>query len=283
MAILCRKSANSTTRIVQVLVASISLFLSCSPSFAQVMFTDDFASGDLSKTQNGFKWTSSAWAGVVSFQGSNVLRFSYKGSPPGNDAWAEQRFTLGNYYTDVWIQYDMYVPANYTLRESSNDKSYLYLWTDGYNAQNGVGAGFQNWGKTNNGSNLAFVEWSAGRATPHLYDYTRNPQAFDDHKGKWTNIIANIKAGTGSGDGSGRLWRDGVLVFVKDKTTWNNKYSISQFMYTAGLNNKFNNGYLMGWSNNGFDVDTNIYIDNFKFSTTPLIMNFDPPSAPIAQ
>jgi len=213
----------------KILLLTVLAFFQCGigPVNAQVMFQDDFASGNLGKTQNGFKWQSSVRSKVVDFQGSKALRMRYNGVPAGQDSFTEQRFTLGNYYADVWIKYDMYVPSNYVMRGNLNDKSYLYLWTDDYSGKNGVGGGFQNWGKSG-GSDLMFVEWSGGVPRTHLVDGKRLPSAFDAHKGKWTKIVAHIKAGTGQGDGSGKLWRDGVLVYVKDKTTWGNRYPEQQ-------------------------------------------------------
>ncbi len=286
MAILCRKSATATSRIMQGLILSVSLFLSCSLSYAQVIFTDDFEGGNLSKTQNGFKWTSSASTKVVSFQGTQALRFWFGGTGAGSgDAWAEQRFFLGSYYRDVWIQYDVYIPTNYIQRVppsgSKNDKAFVQLWTDTYKDTGvGIKGGFHSFADGNGLGDLGFLQ-----ASPPNTGLIFQPGAKHIDKselGKWTRVVINIRAGTGSSDGLARVWKDGVLIYDYSKAAKPNN-NFTKFMYEPGRNNRFNNGYLLGWSNSGFAQDTLIYIDNFIFSTTPLNMNFDPPSAPIAQ
>ena len=285
-ALSCKNGVNTriNVRIIQSLLISLAILFSCSISFAQTIFTDDFSSGNMSKTQNGFKWLGSTSAQVVSFSGSNALEFTYNASGAGQDGMSEQRFDLGAYYPNVWIQYDMYVPSNYNLREpSTNDKSYLYLWTDNYSGVGGVGGGFQNWTNANGqGDYLTFYDWSGPSDKFHATDSTRNPKAFGGHKGKWVNIIIHMKAGSGSSDGSAKLWVDGVLTYELNSNNSPPGYNISSFLYNANGNNAFRNGYLLGWSNNGFSQTTKIYIDNFKFSTSQLI-NSDPPSSPIGQ
>ena len=236
-----------------------------------IIFQDDFSSGDLSKTQNGVRWlTPSANTKVVKFQGSNALEFTYAASPAGQDAIAEQDFTLGNYYKEVWCEYDLFTPSNYVLREPSvNDKSYLYLWTDSYSAVNGVGGGFANWTNPNGiGDYLTFGDWTGGTDLPHLRDYKGTAQAFGSHKGKWTNIKIQMKAG--ENDSVVRLWRDGQLDFDISPQNPHPWMPQSNILYEAGLNNRFNNGYLMGHSNNGFDQTTKIYIKNITFSDTKI-------------
>lgn len=269
-------------RTIQSLIAGIALSAASSMSYGQVMFTDDFSSGDLTKTQNGFQWLDMTNTKVVTFSGSKALEFTYSATSAGQDGWSEQRFALGNYYRDVWVKYDIYVPSNYTLRELVNEKSYLTLWTDSYTGAPGVAGGFQHFGNPNGSDYLMFQDWSAAKSVAHIRDETRKPAAFSAHKGKWANIIMQMKAGTGSGDAVIKLWVDNNLVFDISPGNPNPYISMTTLLYQAGANNRFNFGYLLGWSNNGFNQTTRIYIDNFVFSNTPLI-NSDPPSSPIGQ
>ncbi len=284
MAIRDTKASSTKTQFIQSFIASFVLFVCCSVSYAQVMFTDDFETGNLSKTQNGFTWNPTTNPAIVDFQGSKVARFKFNATGPGGDAWSEMRFALGNYYRDVWLQYDLFVPTGYKQRSPGGDKSFVHLWTDDYSAVNGIGAGFSSWSESslNLDRVLSFNQYMPQNG--HIYDELRGrPKSIDDTMiGNWTTITINIRAGTGASDGVARIWKNGVLAYDFSAANHPSWYNMSKFLYQAGKNNRFNNGYIFGWSNSGYDTLTYLYIDNFKFSTTPLI-NLDPPSAPVSQ
>jgi hypothetical protein len=267
------------------LVGVTVLFLVFSQAIhAQILFQDDFETGNLSNTQNGFVWTPTTNPAIVDFQGSKVARFRFVASPAGQDAWSEMRFTLGNYYRDVWLQYDLYVPTGYVQRAPGGDKSFVHLWTDSYSAVNGVGGGFTSWSETSPYLDrvLSFNQYEPQNV--HVYDETRNrPQAIDNSMiGRWTQITINVRAGSGASDGVARIWKDGVLAFDMSAANHPSWYDMTRFLYVAGRNNQFNNGYIFGWSNSGYDIETYLYIDNFKFSTTPF-GPVDPPNPPTLQ
>lgn len=82
-----------------------------------VFFSDDFESGDISKTENGFTWSTENYVGVASTpNGTLGLRFVFGPDALNEDTNREQRFHLGKDYSDLWIKYDLYVPENYHHR-----------------------------------------------------------------------------------------------------------------------------------------------------------------------
>lgn len=83
-------------------------------------FTESFASGDLSNTENGFAWGATGLPGqpggnvsVATDFGrsdSNSLRFAYPAKTDGDDSTCEQRFHLGRQVSEIWLEFYLYIP-----------------------------------------------------------------------------------------------------------------------------------------------------------------------------
>ncbi len=253
-----------------------------SSSHGEVLFFDDFESGDLSKTTNDVAWTGGSYTSVQKTQAKNgayALEFNFVGGPDGADAWAEQRFTLGNYYRELWIQYDLYVPSNYYHRNqdnfSANNKSFIHLWTDDYSAVNGIGGGFEVWSDGTGVGNLAFHPYNPDIG--HLPGDIPNAKGIETTDlGKWMNILIYIKAGSDTEGAVVRLWKNNTLHYQLLAQAGSN------ILFNASGNSQFNNGYLLGWANSGFAQTTKMYIDNVTISSTPITTTAPPtPSAPV--
>lgn len=257
---------------------------------AGVFFQDDFESGDLSHEENGARWGSDRQARVLTENpktGNYSLRFFYPGTTPEKDSFAELRFHLApNRYSELWIRYDLYVPANFYHRDApgSDNNKFLALWSGAHPR------GFT-------GPALVPNYWPRPSGESHLILFAGGPQNPDGSgqmfrknywdeggqifevadRGKWLTIIVHAKYATpANDDGIFRLWkiRDGVTIPVLDKTdgAW----------YVPGQPG-FDGGYLMGWANAGFAQDTSFFLDNIKFSTTSLLKapgSGAPPVAP---
>ena len=81
-------------------------------------------------------------------------------------------------------------------------------------------------------------------------------------KGAWMEIIAQVKVPSAQGarDGVMKLWKNGtLLVNVTDLPSWG-----------GSGKNYIDQAYLLGWSNSGFTQATNLYIDDFVLSNSPL-------------
>jgi len=275
------------------LVFTVAIFQSS--AFAQVLFEDNFETGNLSKNQNGVQWGSQASTAVNTVNprsGSYSLEFTFAGVANGQDSFAEQRFALGGNYPEVWIKYDLFIPTNYYHRtqtgSSSNNKSFVHLWTGEYSSRDGIGGGFEMWPNGNGFGTLKFHPFRPDFS--HIDDTKRYPAGIDANDlGKWMQLVIQVKAGAaGSNDylrgAKVRVWKsaDGgptSLIYSLDNAWFADWQDPSNILYSSSGQNYFNNGYLLGWSNSGFSQATKLYIDNVVIATTPLV-DIDPPAYP---
>jgi hypothetical protein len=133
-----------------------------------LLFADDFSSGDMAKHNDYFRWTQGAprdpgtrASSIVTVEGPRgqdvqARRFQYIGTEDGGEGddlhFSEQRFALttsvdeqrsrsdtsNTAYPEVWFSYWMRVPNNYHhhltdgTTSGANKKGWLYLWKDRY-------------------------------------------------------------------------------------------------------------------------------------------------------
>lgn len=229
------------------------------------IFFDDFATNDLSKTENGFLWSPPTNTTVE----NNALHFNY--NVLGNPS-SEQRFSLGGYYSEVWCRYRLYVPANYFHIENapspSNNKGFLTLWDDDYeNPKVSMSVNF--WANTgNNGDSegTMFVWLPTIPFDYHYYaEWPDNKCIRQSDVGKWMTVLLHYKYATSANnDGVAQVWAktDGEATrTLMDKTNgpW----------YVASAPG-FNSGYIFGSTNSDFSGETILVVDDIYFSTTEL-------------
>ena len=245
--------------------------LSLFPYFAnaEVFFSDGFESGDFSYTDptSGADWgdTTSVTVSTDSVRtGSYSAKFTYWGDVDlGEDAWSELRFFLGSELTEVYVSFYILFPSDFVIRDtpSTDNTKLTYIWGDSYaDDKNKIGIEFEEelkfllkarkldgFPSCSDSSSTGYI------STAGLYDFTSK-------RGDWMNIEYRYKLDSGSGDGAVQMWVDGVLALDDDPLAWDGA--------PCGLNEFLQHGYLMGWSNSGFDEDTYVYIDDVVFSTT---------------
>ena len=122
-----------TFPLIKKLALCVFLILFTAPTiYAEAIFFDDFESGHMDTTNNGFAWLNLSRTSIVTqsetdgnviifssrrdgqvydiqndgkdwtaFDGNNSLRFRY----PAGEPWAEQRFELGEAYPELWISF----------------------------------------------------------------------------------------------------------------------------------------------------------------------------------
>lgn len=86
------------------------------PDQEGVFFSDNFETGDISRTENGFTWSDNTVEVASTPNGTSGLKFTYGPNELNEYSWKEQRFKLGNNYSDLWIKYDLFVPDNFDHR-----------------------------------------------------------------------------------------------------------------------------------------------------------------------
>jgi hypothetical protein len=247
----------------KILFIAGSLALSQSAN-AEVLFEDDFESGTFGKTvvsastSTTARWGDRPSVAVVQTRpktGRYSAQFRFANDADG-DAWSELRFDLGKLNTAVWMQYDLYIPANYQHRPSGNNK-FFRLWGADYGDQEKVGA--STWDIDSGGGICRLNgDWNTG---PGMGEHGAGNSPFiaSADLGTWMTVKIYVKAATATANGTLNIWKNNTLI-INNTNTMNN--------YTAGNSHAYRYGYLLGWANTGFNQTTDMYIDNVVIGTT---------------
>lgn len=255
---------------------------------ARPIMYEDFESGDLSGTSaSGFSWDRSVRMSVVRddetilweswnsgetgaganwtpFSGRNSLRFGY---PAGANGWAEQRFTLGGAYPELWIGYWLRVPENWRHGTGTNSNNKFFaIWMDRYEEMGPTGV-IQT--RNSNGSSII---------SPYVRDRTNDHQGEDPGKllidintdrGRWMQVVIHVKMASGEGvrDGLFELYRrwqgENQFEQIFGYNDWDN--------YHVGGNRGFAQGYILGWANADQPASYDWLLDEFIASEDNLI------------
>ena len=275
---------NFTASIVAWMVGMSTLFIS-GQAIAGVIFQDDFESCDRTKTQNGFTWLSGVRTTVNTANpknGSCALEFAYQVAADQADSFAEQRFTLGGYYKELFVKFDIFIPLNYVHRSQSgsatNNKWFVDVWEDAYSGGSGIAFDVNLWSST-----VASFFVAASKSTDPKYNaggrHIGGTEWIDQAVikptdiGKWLEVTQHFKYATGptSNDGIIELYvKPAGGISRKHISKTNGDWYVAE---TATQGRGMNNGYLMGWANSGYAQQTKFYIDNIVFSTNPIGLN----------
>jgi hypothetical protein len=239
------------------------------------IFFDDFSSGNLGKTGNGFSWSAPHNAEVI----SQALELTYLAG--GN--MAEVKFSLGSVQRqELWLKFDLFIPSNYN-HTAGNNKAFYTLWSN----STGSSAGNDGYGNTASTEMLVGLEFNprgdggsalALRVQNSAMDYNASRLTLWPNgivpadRGQWRRIICQVVLSTipgvdpGNGDGpfwwpsNGivRVWKDGALIM--DWPTAN--------LYRPGGAPGMNRGYLFGAANGNFAQQTKFIIDNFEVAAS---------------
>ena len=222
------------------------------------------------------------------FEGEHSLRFNY----PDGVNWSEQRFDMGKAYPEIWISFWVRVPHNYEHldTESSDNGKWFALWMDDYSAKGDgptiVGSleivrELQDGQWVATGSTDLQMTWSIGGNTVTTPRSSRARLIdFPTDQGRWMQWVIRAKAATTteSNDGIIQTWR-----------RWQGENSFTQLHEVTDADigppadgpHGWQRGYLMGYMNSPFEVDTEFLLDNFTVSTNSLLLNTVHPSAPV--
>lgn len=236
---------------------------------ASPFYENGFESGGMDGS-NGFVWQAPTNVTVSSERARNgrySLRFRFGGSAPGGDAWAEQRFDMGRYVSELWLEYELYIPANFKHRdEAPHNNKFLALWRDG--TDNTIDG---SWRTTINISRRSDYEsellfGASTSSSTTIGRPPRHPQLTMISRtgpiviGSWNNIRIHVRPASRRGilDGVAQIWINGQLFYEIDNGDFNN--STNQLP-----NVRLRGGYLFGWANSGYDETTDMFIDDIKF------------------
>lgn len=228
---------------------------------------DGFESGNLLAVDGGLCWDSTInmVSSLRARTGTRSLRFPFQGVPNDQDSWAEQRFELGENYSDAWFRFYCYFPngtegdgAAYfhrTQTSGANNKFFL-VWSNSY-PRGGILVGFNTIPNGSGGSNLIIV-WNKDNVSRSSDGFPTVTNFIDSADlGRWMEVVVHFRQASALNvlDGAIEVWKNRVNVLRY--TTWD---SFSVF------GNYYQHGYLWGYANSGFTNPTNIYVDDFEVS-----------------
>lgn len=232
------------------------------------VFRDDFETGKRASPQGGYQWKGTPGNITVSSEiarsGRYSLKFVYTGKENCKDATAEQRFAFGERLTEVWLEWYIYFPdgtegvgPKYHHRSqsgcpsSATNNKFIRIWGNDYNAPNKVGA--ETWATGGGDSRLDGMAVLNGSG-PIRYIGRYGSFINDGTRGRWVQIRAHFKlADIGKSNGIVRFWVDGKLVIDERSVA---VYSTNGLHY-------WDQGYLLGWANSGFNENTPVFVDDF--------------------
>ncbi len=271
-------------------------FVIASASAATPLYSDGFESDAVGSYVSGtgnqhFMWLGSVVtvrvSSLLAHSGTKSLRLEYNNYNPNLSSQAsdEQRFNFTP-SKEVWFEYYIYFPSGneglglnkYYQRvpsSSGNDK-FFTIWADNY--QGMPRAVFQTWPTGSNGDNFMNIGRTEGNNTAQgYYDTVLYPDTsssyqtgtYGNHagfvgadvtRGQWAQIRIHIKvADVNQSNGEEEMWINGqpVIQILNDP-----------YYDPSGQTNYQSHGYLMGWANSGFNVNTSVFIDDFKMYTS---------------
>ena len=254
------------------------------PPGVNVVFQDNFESGDFAHTQNGVKWSSAVYLDVttaLAHGGTHAARFREGDS----GTWSELRFDGLTNLPEVYLQYYLYLPSGtespsvgpkVKILGTLNDK-FFRLWGGG-DAGYSFGAGnstnpFSNkvgastWGDGSGVNGNLGIEYSysaAGTQWGMGQGPTSNPTVpfiVDANRGRWVQIRIRAKNATvANNDGVVQIWVDGVLTLDQHALADGN-------IYGAAGPTGYTTGYLLGYANNAWPAGQVVYLDDFTITT----------------
>lgn len=250
-----------------------NLVLSTESLLVTPIFTDDFATGDLSKTENGFQWLESVSCAVTTNNpknGTHSLEFTFIKKVSEDEAWSEQNFDLGATYKELVIEYDLYVPDGteglgtiaYTHGDLNN--KFLAMW--GSNPSHDAGqnsyadspyrTGYELYARTGGGARLV-SKWiaSGGSWTENPPGHVHTDFITPADLGTWVHMKIHMRfpSAVGANDGFNRAYKNDVLVVDN---------ALDNYPQGAGYDKGWQQGYLLGYRNSMTASDQKMWIDN---------------------
>lgn len=248
------------------------------PDEGDPFFEETFAGNQLNNA-DGFTWGGGKNTSVVTFDAAPALRFRY--DPASGSPNAEHRFNLGRDCPHLWLEYQIYIPANFShANDSPSNNKFAMFWRDTYSDVAGgtwrVGFEFQTTSTRTPDSNIRAMSsrwnlnsWTSSNSTGDYLPTGQNAK-FISSTGPltidaWNTVRIELAAASNqsSSDGIQRMWINGTL-FVEITTGkfWNFDTA------TDPVDCHIRNGYFMGTANSDYPELTDFHLRGFKFYNT---------------
>lgn len=262
---------------------------------SELLVSDSFESGDMTtRNEIGFRWIITPKISVVTST-TEVFNTSLLNEPapaisqweaktgehalllryPAGEPRTEQNFIFDEPQPELWMSFWLRVPINYThpkVKGASDNQKLFRLWMDKYSGGDGKKVGMEFRG--------------AGGGSSYFYGKIGNSQDLDgarfitvpDDRGKWMHLVVHVdsESSPGAKDGLMEVWRkwEGESDYTKTHDFKNQPINLSSTV------KGFRQGYLLGWANAHYPVETDFLIDDFELSTSPLFSSSTAPGTP---
>ena len=201
--------------------------------------------------------------------GTYALRFEYAGDEdPGADAFSEIRASFsGNDASEIWLEWYLYVPENYTHRDDpggpDNNKFVIVGYDDKLHGRWQEPGGWtarmeilpdDTEGALSRGRIVYGNERTRVSASFDLEDPAPSGVLHEADRGRWVRYGYHVRLASSidAADGEIALYKDGALV------ARNTGVPVAGEEYATPVN-CFE---LLGWANSGFTVTTIFYVDD---------------------
>jgi hypothetical protein len=280
---------------------SASVSATTSPAAGVALFSDSFALGNRSHTQNGVRWWQNGVNSTVVADPGNstgwALRLRMPARPDvdgdAGDSWAEQRFYFGQAgtdgaYTDLWFKYRVLIPLNYFHRQASfltSNNKFIRVWkgntvtnpsNDGYTAGHyHLKGGFSTDPLSPQGAGSRFrAEFGSdtsgnGVGLSGTNIISTGPLISPADLGQEVTYVMHIKTDTAGviGAQSRPTGGNGALGMWKNGVQLIHHTTLA-WRTEDGLHEFFEYGYVFGYANSGFLEQTDILLRELTIATT---------------
>ena len=199
------------------------------------------------------------WENNPITSGQHSMRLRYE----AEREMTEISFRFSEYQTELYFRYWMRVPINYT-KQSLNDKFFSIFPTRATYDRLGT-LTIQTRPNGSGGASLVYQDGGVlvgeTGSTPFI--------SVPSDRGRWMQVVLHFKrASTSSAnDGVYRSWRrwedETAFTLLHSKTNAN--------LFNSDDANGFKQGYVFGWANDPYTVETEFLIDDFEVSSSPLV------------
>jgi hypothetical protein len=245
------------------------------PPEGDPFYTTSFAVAGVPSGNNadGFTWNGPKNTECVTFDSRTALRLRYVPGGGGTQQ-AEQRFNMGRDCANVWLEYDMFVPANFAHpNEAPSNNKFLMIWNTTYGSGSGTWqAGYEYLRATGTSSNLRPMSskefgTNASFVTSAGLNHPDNNAPFIGSSnplvpGTWNQLRLQFSRSSAGGESDGiiRLMVNGVMIAEMTNGPFRNLDNIGDTV--------LRNGYFMGTANALFTEQTDWYITDVSFYDT---------------
>lgn len=247
------------------------------PPVAGAYFSDDFERGDFSKDETSgaslWSWSPNSRVAIdtsIVKNGTYSAQFRYGPDVDGADSSAQLTFSFGKDLSEVWLEYDWFIPANYYHRNSSGTDNNKLLQLS-YNSSafqaltveaDDPSGGTSSLKRTMSASDFpgGGNNWPTVEDDPYRPNFIGPGSSYTVKTGQWNQMRFHLRLSPdGVQAGVWEIWVNGVLYKSFPWVFWSDTY--------GGI---INGGYLMGWSNSGYSSETLFRVDNFVvYETDP--------------